>query len=292
MLEVAFVYLGSPPPGTSAPLSAAMYCALVPLGFVPPAPLVRRTIASRGQRIRLGEGSYSWEREPKWERPGSVPNPNQEAMRRLARLDQPRSYDPLEDPFAPSAPSEPLESRRWWRRLENWASPLGSGELGLSARTPAWPLARASGTTDWPRAKSTPASRAEALWESACGGMYDELYSLRSTIQRSASAVGPREVAALLPVLPPSGSGAERPGRRVSRRLQRRWQRQRLVMDWVYGRGWHDGETVVELLRSTPGDVVDATTGVGLRGLRKASSTPLTGIHPYAHVRTLNSTGP
>ena len=262
------------------------------MGFVPPAPSVHRTIATRGQRIRQGEEGYSWEREPKWERPGSVPNPNQEAMRRLARLVQPQSYDPLEDPLAPSAASEPLESRRWWRRLENWASPLGSGELGLSARTPAWPLARASGTTDWPRAKSTPASRAEALWESACGGMYDELYSLRSTIQRSAPAVGPREVAALIPVLPPSGSEAERSGRRVSRRLQRRWQRQRLVIDWVYGRGWHDGETVAELLRSSPDDVVDATTGVGLRGLRKASNAPLTGSHPYARTRTLTLTGP
>ena len=276
------------------------------MGFVPPAPSVHRTIATRGQRIRQGEEGYSWEREPKWERPGSVPNPNQEAMRRLARLVQPQSYDPLEDPLAPSAASEPLESRRWWRRLENWASPLGSGELGLSASAPAWPLARASQRTsaqdairlarlertDWPRVNPVSVRRAEALWESACGGMYDELYSLRSTIQRSAPAVGPREVAALIPVLPPSGSEAERSGRRVSRRLQRRWQRQRLVIDWVYGRGWHDGETVAELLRSSPDDVVDATTGVGLRGLRKASNAPLTGSHPYARTRTLTLTGP
>ena len=274
----------------------SLLCGLVPLGFMPTAPSVHRPIASRGQRIRLGDGGYSWEREPKpkSERPGSVPNPNQEAMRRLARLDLPRSYDPLQDPLAPSTSSEPVDSRRWWRRLENWASPLGTGELGVSASAPAWPLARASENsaqdamrrlarlerTDWPRVNPTPAGRAEALWESACGGMYDELYSLRLTIQRSASAVGPREVAALLPVLPPSSSEAERPGRSVSRRLQRRWQRQRLVMDWVYGRGWYDGESVAELIRSSPGDVVDATTGAGLRGLRKASSAPLAILTP------------
>eukprot|EP00964_Phaeocystis_antarctica_P094782 scaffold61423_cov33-Phaeocystis_antarctica.AAC.1 len=263
----------------------------VPFGVVPPAPPFHRVIAARGRRIRQEEGGYSWEREAKWERPGSVPNPNQEAMRRLARLVQPRYNDPPEDPLAPMVASEPLESRRWWRRLENWASPLGSGELGLSASTPTWPLARASETsaqdemrlerTNWPRVKPTSVSRAEALWESACGGMYDELYSLRSTHRSvsGASAVGPREVAAL------------RPGRRMSRRLQRRWQRQWLVMDWVYGRGWHDGETMVELLRSSSGHVVDTTTEGGLRGLRKASSAPLTGSHPYAWTRTLNLTG-
>ena len=82
----------------------SLLCGLVPLGFMPTAPSVHRPIASRGQRIRLGDGGYSWEREPKpkSERPGSVPNPNQEAMRRLARLDLPRSYDPLQDPLAPS----------------------------------------------------------------------------------------------------------------------------------------------------------------------------------------------
>ena len=275
---------------------------LYPFGFVLPAPSVHRAIATRGQWIRLGEGN-SWDR-PKWQRPGSATNPNQEAMRRLARLDQPRPFNPLEDTLAPAPASGPLESRRWWRRLEKWASPLGSGDLGMSASAPAWPLARASSETsaqdamrlaartDWTRLDPTSTSRAEALWEAACNGMNDELFSLRATILRSASAVGPREVAALLPELP-SGSEAERPGRRVSRRLQRRWQRQRLVMDWVYGRGWHDGESVAELLDAvelSTGDALDATAGVGLRGLREASSAPLTGSHPYGRALTLTLT--
>lgn len=268
---------------------------LVPLGFVLPAPSAHRAIATRGQWIRLGEGNYSWDR-PKWQRPSFAANPNQEAMRRLARLDQPRPFNALEDTLAPAPASGPLESRRWWRRLEKWASPLGSGDLGVPASAPAWPLARASSETsahgavrlasrtDWTRLNPTSTSRAEALWEAACNGMIDELYSLRATILRSASAVGPREVAALLAELPPSGSEAEVPGRRVSQRLQRRWQRQRLVMDWVYGRGWHDGESVAELLAAvelSTGNALDATAGLGLRGLRKASSAPLTGSPPY-----------
>ena len=277
---------------------------LYPLGFVLPAPSVHRAIATRGQWIRLGQGNYSWDR-PKWQRPGFAANPNQEAMRRLARLDQPRPFNALEDTLAPAPASGPLESRRWWRRLEKWASPLGSGDLGVSASAPAWPLARASSETsaqdamrlaartDWTRLNPTPTSRAEALWEAACNGMIDELYSLRATILRSASAVGPREVAALLPEVPPSGSEAGQSGRRVSRRLQRRWQRQRLVMDWVYGRGWHDGESVAELLDAvelSTGNALDTTAGVGMRGLRKASCAPLSGSHPYGRALTLTLT--
>ena len=277
---------------------------LYPLGFVLPAPSVHRATAARGQWIRLGQGNYSWDR-PKWQRPGFAANPNQEAMRRLARLDQPRSFDALEDTLAPAPASGPLESGRWWRRLEKWASPLGSGDLGVSASAPAWPLARASSETsardamrlaartDWTRLTPTPTSRAEALWEAACNGMIDELYSLRATILRSASAVGPREVAALLPEVPPSGSEAGQSGRRVSRRLQRRGQRQRLVMDWVYGRGWHDGESVAELLDAvelSTGNALDTTAGVGMRGLRKASCAPLSGSHPYGRALTLTLT--